>query len=147
MNDRVTLLLARELDGKLSDLERSELDQKILLCPDARRDRAGWKKVIGAMKQDAPPRKLPIERMAAHIAKEAHARAPLIPFERVRRAVLATALIAAALALFTLRPPPPVPTAKVVAKPAVVAEEPAPVELSLEPEAREEEVAVVTIRF
>jgi hypothetical protein len=146
MNDRVTLLLARELDGSLSDLERAELERKILLCPDARRDRAGWKKVIGALKQDGPTRKLPLARMAAEIAKQAHERAPILPFEKVRRVVLATAVLAAGLALFSIRPPreravEPAP------KPAVAASDPAPVELSIDPEVREEEVAVVTIRF
>ena len=143
MNERVSILLARELDGSLSDLERRELERAILLCPNERRDRAGWKKVIGALEQGAPPRRLPIERMAAEIAKEAHARAPLIPLPRARRFVLATTLAAAALALFALRPPEEVTKPK----PAAEVSETAPVELSIEPESREEEVAVVTIRF
>ena len=146
MNDRVTMLLSRELDGTLSELERSELDRKILLCPDARRDRAGWKKVIGAIKQDAPPKKLQLDRMAAEITKQAKERAPLIPMERMRRVVLATAVLAAAFALFTIRPPRE-PVVKPSPEPVVVATEPAPVELSINPEVREEEVAVVTIRF
>jgi hypothetical protein len=146
MNDRVTMLLARELDGTLSDLERAELDRKILSFPEARRDRAGWKKVIGAIKQDAPPKKLQLDRMAAEITKQARERAPLIPMERMRRALLATAVLAAAFALFTIRPPR-APVVKPAPEPVVVAAEPAPVELSINPEVREEEVAVVTIRF
>ena len=148
MNDRVTILLDRELDGTMSDLERAELDRKILLCPEARRDRASWRKVIGAIKVEQPPRKLPLDRMAAEITKQASERAAIIPFKRMRRVVLAATVAAAGFALVALvRPPEPVKVARPQPVAAISIAKRGPVELTIEREDREEEVAPITIRF
>ncbi len=150
MRNRVTILMSNELDGTLSDLERAELERKILLCPEARRDRAGWQRLIGTLKAEAvEQRRLPMERMAAEIVAQAAGRAPLIPFERMRRVVLTATLAAAGLAVTVLarapepRPPPAEPVAKIeVDDPA------APVELGLDQDGSDDDVApITTIRF
>jgi anti-sigma factor RsiW len=143
MKDRVTILLDRELDGSLSDLERAELERKILLCPDARRDRASWKKVIGELKAQQPVKKLQLDRMASEIAKQASQRPVAIPFKRMSHAVVAATLMAAGFALVALRPPEPV----VVQQPVAAIASTGPVEMTIDREDREEEVHPITIRF
>ena len=149
MKDRVSLLLSRELDGNLSDIERAELDRKILLVPQARRDRASWKKVIGTLKIEPPKQRLPLERMAAQIAAEASTRPQPLSLDRARSVVLAATLAAAGFALMVLmpvsppvaKPPRPQPTV------AVVETEDAPVELTIDEDVEEEVATITTIRF
>ncbi len=146
MSDRVTLLMSRELDGTMSDLERAELDRKILLRPEARRDRASWKKVISALKEEQPKKLLPMEKMAAQIVAEANQRPAPLPLNRMRRTVLAATLIAAGYGLIALVKPPE--TVKVSQPaPVAIASESAPVELTVDAVDDDEVAPITTIRF
>jgi anti-sigma factor RsiW len=55
---RLDTLLAKELDGDLTQLEREELERLSRIDPDSRRDRATWKRFDDALKEsiDAMPR-------------------------------------------------------------------------------------------
>lgn len=141
---RLEILHAKELDGDLTDLERVELDRRVLLSPGLRRERAGWARIFAVLAHSGGRRRLRVEAMARIIVQEVDLR-DAVARSRPRRAAFAATLLAACSALFALTGLPPEPPAHPT-RVAQLSTGPVQLELGLDPP-DEEDVAPVTIRF
>ena len=54
--ERIQLLLQKERDGELTQVEAEELTRSLWLLPEARRDREIWQRLERAAQSNPPPR-------------------------------------------------------------------------------------------
>ena len=124
---RLDALLRKELDGEISEIEKTELERLIRCEPTLRRERAAWTKTTSAMR-DRPAPRLAVDPTAnAIMARLSDRRVSkrALPFG-LGSVVFAAAI--AGLALLVVRPRP-APEAQT---PAVArTTEPGPVEVEL----------------
>lgn len=113
MNAKLDRLLARELDGELTDVERLELDRGAYTAPEIRRERETWSS-IGEALRERPAPKLNAAKMASRVAKQLpERRRAAVP----RRLAFAAAAALAFVALTRATPSPsPVPATAPIAK-------------------------------
>lgn len=139
-DERLSILLKRELDGVLTPVESEELERLSLFCPEARGERRAWRRVERGLKnaldQDT---ELDLEALNARITSARAA--PVLPPPPVQRwspALAGAGLLLVAAVVWThVHPRSP------VHRPVVV--ERAPVELDLDD--RDAPAGLVTIRL
>ncbi len=66
---RMRFLMARELDGELTELEREELERGLLSRPALRRERARWAAVQAAVSEGQPEGRLMVPRVERGVLK------------------------------------------------------------------------------
>jgi anti-sigma factor RsiW len=119
---RLSVLLAKHLDGELSRVEEAELDRLLAAHPEARRELAGWARIETALRAppSSPSPRLDVERMSRAIATESarQKRRPSTPappgaaprgWAIAFASVLAAAVGIAALVRLEATPAAPVP--------------------------------------